>query len=56
MSVSLQEALEYAGYDITNNVDDAEWLLSQQDEFDELVEICERMIENTTEVEDYWNE
>lgn len=38
MSVSLDEVLIAAGYDIRNNVDDAQWLLGQRDEFDELCE------------------
>ena len=46
MSVSLQEVLESAGFDILNNIDDAEWLLSQQGEFDDLIEKCETLIED----------
>lgn len=52
MSVSLQEVLEQAGYNIHKDREDAIWLLSKQDEFEELVEICEEVIENTEEDED----
>ena len=37
MSVSLDEVLTAAGYDIRNNVEDAQWLLAQRDEFEELL-------------------
>lgn len=47
MSVSLQEVLENAGYDIKNNLDDAIWLVSRQDEFEELIEECEDMIDKS---------
>lgn len=41
MSVSLQEVLENAGYDIKNNPEDAMWLLAQKNEFEELCEKAE---------------
>ena len=41
MSVSLQEVLENAGYDIKNNPEDAMWLLAQKNEFEELCETAE---------------
>lgn len=52
MSVSLQEVLEGAGFDIKNNVEDALWLVSKQDEFEELIELCEDVIEKAEEEED----
>lgn len=51
MSVSLQEVLESAGYDITNNREDAIWLISKQDEFEELIEKCDEIIEEEDEDE-----
>lgn len=36
MSVSLLEVIETAGYDI-NTYEDAEWLLSKESEFEELI-------------------
>lgn len=45
MSVSLLEVLENAGYDIKNNVEDAQWLLGQTDEWEELVEKAEELDE-----------
>lgn len=41
MSVTLEEVIEQAGYNITNNKEDALWLLAQQDEFERLKEIAE---------------
>lgn len=49
MSVSIQEVLEQAGYDIKHNIDDAQWLLSQQDEFEELCEEAEELIDESEE-------
>ena len=37
MSVSLEEALNGAGYRF-DNIEDCEWLLGKADEFDELIE------------------
>ena len=48
MSVSLAEVIQAAGYDITE-VEDANWLLSKRNEWDELVEQAE-------EVVDHWND
>lgn len=45
MSVSLLEVIEAAGYDI-NSPEDAKWLLSKQDEFEQLVEQAEEVIDN----------
>lgn len=45
MSVSLLEVIEYGGYDIRNK-DDAIWLLSKQQEFEELIEQAEGVVEN----------
>lgn len=49
MSVSIQEVLEQAGYDIKHNREDAQWLLSQQDEFEELCEDAEDLIDESEE-------
>lgn len=49
MSVSLLEVLENAGYDIKNNIEDARWLLGQESEFNDLVEMA-------GELEDDWSE
>lgn len=46
MSVSLDEVLTAAGYDIKNNVDDAQWLLDQRDEFEELCEKANDVIDD----------
>lgn len=45
MSVSLLEVIENAGYDL-NTVEDANWLLSKRNEFDELVEKAEELVED----------
>ncbi len=49
MSVSLLEVLEGAGYDVLHNREDAEWLLSQEDEFEELCDEAEELIEREEE-------
>lgn len=53
MSVSLLEALEGSGYNF-NLKEDCEWLVSKQDEFEELVEQAQETIEGfelTEEIE-----
>lgn len=45
MSVSLDEILTAAGYDIRNNVEDAQWLLAQRDEFEDLCDIADETID-----------
>lgn len=44
MSVSLLEVIEAGGYDLTT-YDDAIWLLSKRNEFDELIEKAEELVE-----------
>lgn len=44
MSVSLLEVIEAGGYDLSTP-EDANWLLSKQSEFEELVEQAEAVIE-----------
>ena len=50
MSVSLLEVIEAGGYDLTT-VEDANWLLSKQSEFDELVEQAQELVDNVDESE-----
>ena len=52
MSVTLEEVIEQAGYNITTNKEDALWLLAQQDEFERMVEIAEDTIERIEDEED----
>ena len=49
MSVSLEEVLLNAGYDVKNNPEDASWFLSLSDEYEELVETA-------TDLEDAYND
>lgn len=56
MSVSLYEVLTAAGYDIKNNPEDAQWLLAQRDEFDELCDISEQTLDDFDEYESYLDE
>lgn len=56
MSVSLDEVLTAAGYDIRNNVDDAQWLLTQRDEFEELLGIAEQTVDDYEEYSEYVDE
>lgn len=46
MSVSLLEVIESGGYDL-NTIEDAQWLLSKQSEFADLVEQAENLIEES---------
>lgn len=56
MSVSLYEVLTAAGYDIKNNPEDAQWLLAQRDEFDELCDIAEQTSDDYEDYEEYVDE
>lgn len=51
MSVSLQEVIEAAGYDLTT-LEDSYWLLSKQKEFEYLVEDAERLVSGQDREED----
>lgn len=53
MSVSILEVLENAGYDVKNNLADANWLLAQQDEWGELIENAEHLDEIYCGYEDF---
>lgn len=46
MSVSIREVVEAGGYDLTS-VEGATWLLAQQNQFEELVEAAEELIEES---------
>jgi hypothetical protein len=50
MSVSLLEVIEAGGYNLSL-VEDAQWLLSKQSEFDELVEQAEELVDNEEDLE-----
>ena len=51
MSVSLREVIEAGGYDLTIK-DDIFWLLSKQDEFNDLIEEAEDRLEQIEEEEE----
>ena len=53
MSVSLQEVLENAGFDVVNNYDDALWLQAQRDEFEELMEKAIECEESKKDYDDF---
>lgn len=44
MSATLAQILEKAGYDLTTK-QDAEWLIGREDEFEELIEKAEEVVE-----------
>lgn len=46
MSVSLLDVLEDDDYDVLHNADDALWLLSKRNEFEELLESAQELIDN----------
>lgn len=50
MSVSIPEVIEAGGYDLSTE-DDAKWLLSQVNQFEELVVRAEDMLEAIEEAE-----
>lgn len=50
MSVSLREVIESAGYDLST-VDDARWLISQESDWDELLEQAEELVEEAENAE-----
>lgn len=56
MSVSLYEVLTAAGYDIKNNPDDAQWLLAQKDDLDDLTYSAEQCVDDYEEYEEYVDE
>ena len=49
--VTLLEVIEAGGYDLTTP-EDANWLLSKQSEFDELIEAAEELIEESEQDND----
>lgn len=51
MSVSLRDVIEAGGFDLSL-LEDCEWLLSVEDEFDQLIEEAEEVIEKAREEED----
>ncbi len=50
MSVSILEVIEAGGYDL-NTVEDANWLLAQQNQFEELVESAQAIVDKAEELE-----
>lgn len=50
MSASLLEVIEAGGYDL-NTVEDAQWLLAQVNQFEELVIKAEDMLEEIEQAE-----
>lgn len=50
MSVSIDQVISAAGYDLSTP-EDAQWLVSQVNRFDELVEEAEDMLEAIEEAE-----
>jgi hypothetical protein len=53
MSVSLLEVLQSSGFDIRNNPEDAQWLLSRKEELEELMEVAEETSDDYSEYQDY---
>lgn len=53
MSVSLLEVLQSSGFDIRNNPEDAQWLLSRKEELEELMEVAEETCDDYSEYQDY---
>lgn len=53
MSVSITEVVEQAGYDPTNNVDDANWLLSQASDFEDLITKAKELLDQYNCYQDF---
>lgn len=53
MSVSLLEVLEDEGFDIKNRIGDAKWLLGKKNEFEELCEEAEELVDLYDKYIDY---
>lgn len=53
MSVSLYEVLTNAGFEVTENPEDAQWLLSRKEELEELMEVAEETCDDYSEYQDY---
>lgn len=53
MSVSITEVVEQAGYDPTNNVDDASWLVSQVTDFEDLKSKAEELLDEYNCYQDF---
>ena len=51
MSISLLEVIEAGGYDLST-IEDANWLLSKQSEFEELIEEAQELIDEAQAKED----
>lgn len=50
---SLEDVLKFADYDIRENVEDAKWLLAQVDEFQDLCEAAEELVDSHEDYELY---
>lgn len=46
MSVSLLEAINSAGFDPLNNLEDSKWLLATQSEYEDLISQVESYVED----------
>lgn len=53
MSVSLTEVINSAGYDPAHNVDDAKWLFSQYNDYDDLSSQAQELLDQYDDYEDY---
>ena len=51
MSVSLLEVIEAGGYNLAT-LEDANWLLSKESEFEELVEQAQELVDEAEAIED----
>lgn len=51
MSVSIEEVVSSAGYDV-NNPDDANWILGQKTDWEELLEQAEKTVEEYIDYQD----
>ena len=53
MSVSLTEVINNAGYDPAHNIEDAQWLFAQYDDYDDLMSQAQELLDLYDDYKDY---
>lgn len=56
MSVTITEVINSAGYDPAHNVEDAQWLFAQYNDYDELMSQAQKLLDKYDDYEDYCNQ
>lgn len=56
MSVSITEVINNAGYDPAHNVEDAQWLFAQYNDYDDLASQAQELLDQYDDYLDWCNE